>query len=104
MTSAGDRPRTRSPRRDGRSRTSRPPQATTCQVNRELVLAVRAGDSRLCMPLLVDPPIQILKKGQVGREETFNGPGGHLRHRAESGDHPRSEEHTSELQSPYDLV
>src|SRR5206468_3830224 len=42
----------------------------------------------LALLLFGQPPIQILKKGQVGREETFNGPGGHLRHRAESGDHP----------------
>src|SRR3984893_8627900 len=40
------------------------------------------------MPLLVDPAVEILQKGQVGGEKPFDGPGGHLRHSTEPGDHP----------------
>ena len=80
-----DRRRTRPLRRAGRARTSRFPQAPPGDVDGELVLALRAGHRGAGVPLLVDPPVQVLQERQVGGEQVLDDPGVDVVDRRRSG-------------------
>ena len=87
--SGSGRRRTRPPRTAGRARTSRFPQALlTRHVDREPVVAGRAGDRRLGVALLVDPPVEVLEEREVGGEQALDDAGVDLGQRCRGGSRP----------------
>src|SRR5512135_1749034 len=86
--------RTRSLQTCGQTRTpSCSPQAiTACDIDRKLVLALRARNGGVGVAFLVDAAVEVLEEREVGGEQTLDRRRGDLGHRSEPGDDARKED------------